>query len=384
MKLVAHSGPLAGQELPIDKPVIIIGRGTGCDIWLEDQEASRRHSEIRFSGGQVSISDLGSMNGTFVNGVRIQAPQVLHPGDEIRIGTTRFTLQEGMALAQPSAASILEAPAPPVTARSGPSLGLIIGGIAVITIVLLAGVAAFVFLRGQPGQATTGAKAGTPSALPGTPSALQRTPTQATSAPQTTPTTGATATSLVVPFATFTPAPATTGAPAAPGAGGAPVQPGQPSGPPPFTVTWSPGRYEGWAEGRRMSSDLTIKNISLPQIAPPYAPYFIISDAQGNMRLGELRDYSSATNRPPTLLPGQSVTWTWFTIMTNKEWVRGSVFRYGGYSWAQEFNPDGSLNGAPRPIDESTIIPFLPKQIPPEVLATLAAGGAPTGIPSTP
>jgi hypothetical protein len=135
-----------------------------------------------------------------------------------------------------------------------------------------------------------------------------------------------------------------------------------------------------------MSSDLTIQNISLPQISPPYSPYFIISDLKGNMRSGELKDYGSATNKQPELAPGQQVMWTWFTIMTNQEWVRGSVFRYAGYAWAQEFNPNGSLNGAPRVIDEKQLIPFLPKQVPPEMLptlvATMAAGGIPTDVPT--
>jgi hypothetical protein len=78
--------------------------------------------------------------------------------------------------------------------------------------------------------------------------------------------------------------------------------------------------------------------------------------------------------------------WTWFGIMSEKEWVRGSVFRYAGYAWAQEFNPDGSLAGPPRVIDEKQLIPFLPKEISPEMIptiaATMAAGGMPTGVPT--
>jgi hypothetical protein len=134
-----------------------------------------------------------------------------------------------------------------------------------------------------------------------------------------------------------------------------------------------------------MSSDLTIQNNNLPQISPPYTPYFIVSDAQGKMRQADLQDYGGGRGLP-TIPKGQKIVWTWFGVMSDQEWVRGSVFRYGGYAWAQEFNPDGSLNGPPRVIDEKQLIPFLPRQIPPEMLATLAAtitaGGVPTGIPT--
>jgi hypothetical protein len=151
---------------------------------------------------------------------------------------------------------------------------------------------------------------------------------------------------------------------------------------PPFTVRWSPGRYEGWADGRRMSSDLTIENIALPEITPPYEPYFIISDASGAMRKGELRDYGSVANKQPKLLPGQNVLWTWFSIMSNQEWARGSVFRYAGWSWAQEFNPDGSLNGPPRVISDQQLIPFLPVKIPLEQLATVFPQIVPSFVPT--
>jgi hypothetical protein len=152
---------------------------------------------------------------------------------------------------------------------------------------------------------------------------------------------------------------------------------------------WSAGRYEGWADGRRMSSDLTIENTGLPQIAPPYTPYFVVSDSGAKLRQADLQDYGGGKG-PPTIAKGQKIMWTWFGVMTEQEWVRGSVFRYGGYAWAQEFNPDGSLNGLPRAIDEKQLMPFLPKQVSPELLptlaatfaATIAAGGLPTGLPT--
>jgi pSer/pThr/pTyr-binding forkhead associated (FHA) protein len=384
MKLLAQSGSLSGQEWPVgsDKPVIVLGRGASSDIVLPDQQSSRHHAEIRFSEGQVSITDGGSMNGTFVNDVRITGTQTLFPGDKVRIGDAQFVLQQGTATTQKAIARGMAEPPPPVERGGKSGLGLILGGIVVLVLVIAAAVVAFLFLRGKiTSQAVTDAT-GTPISAVAATMAAKPTPVPTQSTPV--PSSGPTGTPLVEAFVTLTSQPVVATSTGASAAGGTPQSPlAKTPQAVPFRVTWSPGRYEGWADGRRMSSDLTIQNISLPQITPPYAPYFIISDPKGNMRAGELKDYSSGANRQPALGPGQQVMWTWFAIMTNQEWVRGSVFRYGGYAWAQEFNPDGSLNGAPRVIDEKQFIPFLPKQVPPEMLATMAAGGSmPTGVPT--
>jgi len=386
MKLMAHSGPLAGHEFPIpaEKIIIVIGRGTESDIQLPDGQVSRRHAEIRLLGDQVSIADTGSTNGTFVNGERILGARVIGPGDTLRIGGSEFVLDTGTAPARATVSpTALLGESAPVAHKS--NLLPIIGGVAVL--VLLAVVAAVAFLVLRLGGQATSQAAGTPLALATL--TAQATPTvgqQATTAaaPSTLFPSGPTPTPLIELFMTFTPLPITpTVPPPAPAA--VPARPSSTPQAPAFAVMWSPGRYEGWAEGRRMSSDLTIQNNSLPEIKPPYTPYFIISDTKGKMRQADLQDYGGGKG-PPTIAKGQKVTWTWFGVMSNQEWVRGSVFRYAGYAWAQEFNPDGSLNGAPRVIDEKQLIPFLPKEISPEMLptlvATMAAGGMPTGIPA--
>jgi len=384
MKLLAQSGPRAGTEFPVDSDIIIVGRGAGCDIRLDDPQVSRQHAEIRSSGLQVSIADAGSRNGTFVNGARIQGMQVLHPGDEIRIGSTSFALQEGMAAVSAAWAApsqVMSAPQP--VARKS-KLGLIVGGVALLILVAVSAVAAFLLTRRGGSQAVGGMSTPTAQPVQAIPSAQ---PTSDT-APGTPAPVGPTATSLVQLFVTFTPGP---GAPTeTPAPGGTPSQAAGRLQAPPFVVVWSPGRYEGWADGRRMSSDLTVENVSLPEINPPYTPYFIISDPQGKLRQADLQDYGGGKG-PPVIAKGQKIMWTWFGVMSEQEWVRGSVFRYSGYAWAQEFNPDGSLNGPPRVIDEKQLIPFLPKAVPPEMLATLAAtyaatiaaGGLPTGIPAS-
>jgi hypothetical protein len=77
-----------GREVQVDERPVIIGRMPGCEIVLADPNVSRRHAEVRDEGGRWMVRDLGSTNGTKVNGVRLSAPQELGPGDEIRVGAT--------------------------------------------------------------------------------------------------------------------------------------------------------------------------------------------------------------------------------------------------------------------------------------------------------
>ncbi len=74
-----------GLELPMDQDWIVVGRGRTADVVLADATISRAHAAIGFNGEAFYVQDLGSTNGTRVNGER--APQVeLHDGDEIRFG----------------------------------------------------------------------------------------------------------------------------------------------------------------------------------------------------------------------------------------------------------------------------------------------------------
>ena len=73
-------------------PVVTLGRLSDCDVVLEDPGASRRHAEIRREDGSYVIIDLGSTNGTMVNGQRVSAV-ALNPGDMIQLGTTTLTFR---------------------------------------------------------------------------------------------------------------------------------------------------------------------------------------------------------------------------------------------------------------------------------------------------
>jgi hypothetical protein len=71
----------------------VIGRSRDADVLIDDPNVSRRHAEVRPSGGSWIVRDLGSTNGVKVNGRRIQGPQSLKRGDVIELGTARVTFE---------------------------------------------------------------------------------------------------------------------------------------------------------------------------------------------------------------------------------------------------------------------------------------------------
>lgn len=78
-----------GQVLTLDTHPLHVGRAAGNDVALEDDEyASTRHARIEPRHDGVWVDDIGSTNGTFVNGIRVTRPRRLAPGDVIRIGET--------------------------------------------------------------------------------------------------------------------------------------------------------------------------------------------------------------------------------------------------------------------------------------------------------
>jgi len=93
LHLIALSGAHAGEVFALSGGVINIGRDPGNEIALiRDTTVSRRHASMTPQGADYLVSDLGSSNGTFVNGARITT-QTAHPGDEITFGTARFRLE---------------------------------------------------------------------------------------------------------------------------------------------------------------------------------------------------------------------------------------------------------------------------------------------------
>jgi Protein of unknown function (DUF3662)/Inner membrane component of T3SS, cytoplasmic domain len=85
-KLLIHEEGSA-REVRMAKGVLTIGRLPDCDVVLKDKGASRRHAQLRVDDDVVTLTDLGSTNGTRLNGQQVQT-RVLQDGDKITVGTT--------------------------------------------------------------------------------------------------------------------------------------------------------------------------------------------------------------------------------------------------------------------------------------------------------
>src|ERR687895_1449285 len=84
---------VAGRTELLGSNGAVIGRSREADIQIDDPNVSRKHAEVRPSGGSWTVRDLGSTNGVKVNGRRIQGPQSLKRGDVIELGTARVTFE---------------------------------------------------------------------------------------------------------------------------------------------------------------------------------------------------------------------------------------------------------------------------------------------------
>ncbi len=84
---------LDGRRLIVGPAGVTLGRSSRCDVVLDDANVSRQHAELRPRGGSWVLTDLGSTNGSSVNGRRIDAPTVVKPGDEIELGTSVMTFE---------------------------------------------------------------------------------------------------------------------------------------------------------------------------------------------------------------------------------------------------------------------------------------------------
>jgi FHA domain len=95
-RLVVVESPILdlGSEFELDRVDVTIGRGGQNDVALEgDEFASARHARIEPRADGIWVQDLGSTNGTFVNGIRIGERRRLEPGDVVRVGETDLRLE---------------------------------------------------------------------------------------------------------------------------------------------------------------------------------------------------------------------------------------------------------------------------------------------------
>lgn len=90
--LVVRKGALEGVRFPLDSTAhspVTIGRAPESTIFLDDVTVSRKHAQVSFAGNQWSITDAGSLNGTYVNRERVDTG-VLNDQDEVQVGKYRF------------------------------------------------------------------------------------------------------------------------------------------------------------------------------------------------------------------------------------------------------------------------------------------------------
>ena len=85
-QLVMRSGPTPGKVFELSKNENYIGRDISNDIVINDSEVSRKHARLVLQAGSFVLEDIGSTNGTFVNGQRLMGPHVLKPGELIMLG----------------------------------------------------------------------------------------------------------------------------------------------------------------------------------------------------------------------------------------------------------------------------------------------------------
>ena len=94
--LTVIQGPDHGRTFDLDGATSVIGRDPACDVALRDPGVSRHHARLELLSGRQILKDLGSSNGTFVNGVRV-AEASIQPGDQIRVGNTLLTMGRPLA-----------------------------------------------------------------------------------------------------------------------------------------------------------------------------------------------------------------------------------------------------------------------------------------------
>src|SRR5882724_7686776 len=93
-QLVIVRGRGATETIKLGDGVTTVGRQDDCQLRIKSSQVSRKHCEIFEKKGLLLVKDLGSSNGTYVNGKRIQDQRVLEPGDELTIGQVKLKVSK--------------------------------------------------------------------------------------------------------------------------------------------------------------------------------------------------------------------------------------------------------------------------------------------------
>ena len=85
-QFVMRAGPNVGKVFLLEPKELLVGRDPACEVGVIDPEVSRKHARLAWQGEDFMLEDLGSTNGTFVNGKRINTPHLLQAGDTVAFG----------------------------------------------------------------------------------------------------------------------------------------------------------------------------------------------------------------------------------------------------------------------------------------------------------
>ncbi|NLX09745.1 MAG: FHA domain-containing protein [Chloroflexi bacterium] len=122
-RLIVRRGPQPNQVYELNKGIITLGRDITNDIVINDPEVSRHHCRLTQGGGGYTLEDLGSTNGTFVNGQRLTGARPLSNGDTIGLGETVTLAYEALVAGMQAATMATSAPPPGGEYRPGQAPG---------------------------------------------------------------------------------------------------------------------------------------------------------------------------------------------------------------------------------------------------------------------
>lgn len=126
-QLIMRSGPTPGASFTLEGDQLTIGRDATNEIVINDAEISRRHARLTFQGGKYVLEDLGSTNGTFVNGQRLAGPRVLKAGEVVQFGEQIMlvfevtTMDAGATMVSPRASAAVPSVPRPLTPLPPPA-----------------------------------------------------------------------------------------------------------------------------------------------------------------------------------------------------------------------------------------------------------------------
>lgn len=145
MRLVVDQGIRTGESFLLEQPVMGLGRSAENDVVLRDEGVSRQHARVQRGPQGWKLKDLGSTNGTYVNGRRITDAHVLRAGDRVVLGSAMLLVQEEGQRSVPGAAEVHRE----VRASAAPKPALMIIG-AVLVVVVLVGIVLLLVTMLQP------------------------------------------------------------------------------------------------------------------------------------------------------------------------------------------------------------------------------------------